>query len=52
MRDIQGLIKRDEHQFWSQTWFEFLSLPIASRVTLETSLSLSQGLSFLTCKGG
>ena len=37
----QGQIK-DEHEFWSQTWFEFLSLPVADCVMLEKSLCFSE----------
>lgn len=38
----QGLIRRDECGFWGQTWFEFLSLPVANCETLGKLLSLSE----------
>lgn len=47
----QGLIRRNEYRFWSQTWFEFLSLPVANCATLKKSLRL-KSLSFVACKMG
>ena len=40
-KDRQRQIK-DEHEFWGQTWFEFLSLPVADCAMLEKSLRFSE----------
>ena len=40
-KDRQGQIK-DEHEFWGQTWFGFLSLPVADCAMLEKSLRFSE----------
>ena len=40
-KDRQGQIK-DEHEFWGQTWFEVLSLPVADCAMLEKSLCFSE----------